>query len=179
VKHSNGSPWNGLVNKYYLPSGDSTATFVGDFVKSGGSADALAHYATVAQAAANNYIRGSIVAFAYNPTDLSLKYRAAAAVTYCWVCDAPDVIFEGQEDSDSANLAATSVGMNADIVVGSGNTTTGASGMEIDSDSPSTTASAQLRILGLVNREDNALGTNARWLVLVNEHEFKTTSGVD
>ena len=38
VKHLNGNPWNGKVNVYYIPATDGTATFIGDAVKSAGSA---------------------------------------------------------------------------------------------------------------------------------------------
>ena len=71
----------------------------------------------------------------------------------------------------------TAVGNNADVVVGSGSTTTGSSGMELDS-SDVKTATAQLRILQLVQREDNAVGDNANWEVMINEHRLTTTTGI-
>jgi hypothetical protein len=40
VGTSNGSPYNGQVRKYYIPSTDSTAVFQGDLVKLAGGADA-------------------------------------------------------------------------------------------------------------------------------------------
>ena len=184
VRYLNGAPWNGQVNIYYLAAGDGTATFIGDAVVSAGSADATGHYPTVQQATNNQNIRGVIVGFSNTPyvnfdvTESSRVYRPGLTAMYCALVDDPNVIFEVQEDSDTSTLDADSVGQNADIVVGSGNTTTGLSAMELDSDSPSTTASAQCRILGLVNREDNELGTNAKWLVVFNEHEFKSTTGV-
>ena len=73
-------------------------------------------------------------------------------------------------------MAATDVGNNADIVVGSGSTTTGTSGMELDSSTKNTT-SAQLRIVELIQTADNAIGTNAKWLVKINEHELTSTTG--
>jgi len=88
------------------------------------------------------------------------------------------VIFEIQEDNDSGDLAATEVGGNADIAVTAGNTASGISGMELDSDGVSTTAVAQLRIMGVVNREDNELGDYCKWLVKINEHELRSTTGV-
>ena len=72
------------------------------------------------------------------------------------MADAPDLVFEIQEDSVSSNIAAAAVGNNADIAVTAGSTTTGTSKMELDSDGVGTSA-AQLRILGLSDREDNEI----------------------
>lgn len=178
VRYLNGAPWNGKVNRYYIPSTDGTATFVGDFVKSAGSADADG-VPTIAQAAATDALLGVIVGFEPNPDNLSLMYRVASTARYALVCDDPDVIFEIQEDSVGNTLAATEVGNNGDITVASGNTSTGASGMELDSSNvvATGTGSAQLRVLRLVNRADNEIGANAKWEVLINEHEHKSTTG--
>lgn len=175
VKHLDGSPYNGAVNRYYVPSSDGTAIYIGDAVKSAGSADANG-VASVAQAAAGDAIRG-VVTGVEAVTDESLIYRAASTERYVYVADAPDLVFEIQEDSDGGALAVTNVGNNADIVVGSGSTTTGLSGMELDS-STAGTGSAQLRILGYVQRENNEVGANAALLVVINEHELKSTTGV-
>lgn len=174
VKHLDGSPYNGAFNRYYVPSTDATAIFIGDAVKTAGSADADG-VATVAQAAAGDSIRGWVVGVEPE-TDDSLSYRAASTARYVYVADAPDLIVEIQEDSDGGAVAVASVGLNADLVVGTGSTTTGTSAMELDS-STVTASSAQLRILGLSRRPDNATGTNAKWLVMVNEHELKGTAG--
>lgn len=177
VKHLDGSPYNGAVNRYYLPAGDATATFVGDFVKSGGTADADG-VPTIAQAAAGDPIRGVIVAFEPDPDNLGRNYRPASTARYALVADAPDLVFEIQEDAVGGALAITAVGNNADIVVGSGNTTSGASGMQLDT-SDIKTATAQLRILGFVQDPKNEVGVaNAKVLVSINEHELKSTTGV-
>lgn len=175
VRHLNGSPWNGAVRRCYVPSSDGTAIFVGDAVKSAGSADADG-VPTVAQAAAGNAIRGVVTGIEVLGSDLETLYRAASTARYVYVCEDPDVVFEIQEDSVGGALAATDVGNNADIVVGSGSTTSGASGMELDSSTKATTA-AQLNILALVQRPDNEIGTNAKWEVFINEHEFGSTTG--
>jgi len=177
VGYLNGATWNGKVNKYYVPATDGTAIFIGDAVKSAGSASADGKYPDVAQAAAGDAIRGVVVGFEVDPDNINYKYRPASTAMTLLVCDDPDAIFEIQEDSVGGALAVTEVGENADLVVGSGSTTTGLSGMELDS-SDHKSATAQLRILRLVDRPDNELGTNARWQVLINEHELKSTTGV-
>jgi hypothetical protein len=174
VKHLTGAPYNGQANKYYIPSTDGTAVFVGDAVKSAGSADADG-IPTVAQAAAGDAIRGVVVGV-IPVTSSSTIYREASTSRYVLVADSPDILFEIQEDSGGGALAATDVGNNADIVVGSGSTTTGTSGMELDSSTKNTT-SAQLRIVELIQTADNAIGTNAKWLVKINEHELTSTTG--
>ena len=183
VRYLNGSPWNGAFNWYYIPATDGTATFIGDAVKSAGSGDTLGIYPTVAQAAATNAIRGVVIGFADQPymafdrTNLSRKYRPASTAMYAAVIDDPNVIFEIQEDSDGGALAATEINNNMDIVVGTGNTTTGISAMELDS-SDAKTATAQIRVLGLAPWEEgNEIGEYAKWLVLINEHELKSTTG--
>ncbi len=183
VKHLNGNPWNGQARMYYIAAGDGTATFIGDPVISAGSADSTGKYASVQQAAAGEAIRGIVIGFsdqpymAFDSTDLDRKYRPASTAMYCLVVDDPDVIFEVQEDSDGNNMDADMVGLSTDIAVGSGDTASGASGVELDS-SDTATALGQCRLLGIVDREDNALGTHCKWLVLINEHELRTGADV-
>jgi hypothetical protein len=56
-------------------------------------------------------------------------------------------------------------------------TSPGQSAHEIDR-STVVTSTAQLRLLRLVPREDNAHGAWAKWEVLINEHVYKATAGV-
>jgi len=177
VKHLSGAPWNGKANVYYIPVGDNTATFIGDVVKLAGSADATGMYPTVAQSAAGDVTNvGVVIGFGLqpevmgNPDNPNMKYRLAATAMYCLVVDDPFVIFEVQEDGAIAN---TSVGLAANIVVGAGDTTTGKSGMELDSSDVSTDTAGQLRIMRAVNRPDNAIGTNCKWEVLLAEHAYR------
>lgn len=189
VGHLDGSAFNGRVSMYLLPSGDGTATFIGDPVKSGGTAGAAGTVVfgqdvegmpTIARAAAGDALRGVVVGFLPNPADLSIRHRVASTNRIALVADSPDVVFEAQEDSTGGALAATAVGANVDFDgIANGSATTGISGAELDSSAvESTTTSAQFRILGLLKSPDNAIGTNARWLVMINEHELKGTAGV-
>lgn len=183
IKHLNGNPWNGKVNVYYIPATDATATFIGDAVKSAGSATPDGLYPTVAQAAAGDAIRGIVVGFSDQPyvsvnTDnLNEKYRAASVARYAFVVDDPDVIFEVQEDSDGGSIAAASVGLSCDFVVGSGSTVTGKSGMEIDS-SDVATAAGQFKLLRVSNKVGNELGDYCKWEVLFREHEMLAATDV-
>lgn len=175
VRYASGAPYNGAFNRYYVPATDSTAIFIGDPVTLAGSADADG-VATVAQSAAAGVIAGVVVGVEAETAD-SLKYRAASTARYVYVADDPNLLFSIQEDSVGGALAATDVGNNADIVVGSGDTNTGMSGVELDS-SDKKTATAQLRIVGLDPRPDNEIGANADWLVRIVEHAALTAAGV-
>ena len=183
IKHLNGNPWNGKVNVYYIPATDATATFIGDAVKSAGSATPDGLYPTVTQAAAGDAIRGIVVGFSDQPyvsvnTDnLNEKYRAASVARYAFVVDDPDVIFEVQEDSVGGSIAAASVGLSCDFVVGSGSTVTGKSGMEIDS-SDVGTAAGQFKLLRVSNKVGNELGDYCKWEVLFREHEMLAATDV-
>ena len=176
VRHIDGAPYNGQANRYAILAANNTATFVGDLVIIGGSATADGVPSVTQAAATNTNIAGAIVGFEIDPTDLTLLYRLASTLRYALVCDSPWILYEVQEDSDAGALTVDEVGENCDIIVGSGNTTSGISAMEIDS-STHTASTAQIRVIRLVPREDNAVGTNAKWEVLINEHCYKSTSG--
>ena len=168
---------------YYIPATDGTATFIGDAVKSAGSATSDGLYPTVAQAAAGDAIRGIVVGFSDQPyvsvnTDnLNEKYRAASVARYAFVVDDPDVIFEVQEDSAGGSIAAASVGLSCDFVVGSGSTVTGKSAMEVDS-SDVGTAAGQFKLLRVSNKVGNELGNYCKWEVLFREHEMLAATDV-
>lgn len=166
-----GAPWTGQVVQCVIPSGDSTATFVGDAVKLSGTADTGDENGapTVIQAAAGDVIFGVIVRFQPDPTDLFSKYRTASTRRVCYVAPAlADTVFEVQAD---AAFAATDVGALFDVVVGSGDTTTGKSGMELDVGTAGT-SDGQLRAISISRTEDNDFGAAVNVEVVVNESVF-------
>ena len=85
------------------------------------------------------------------------------------VLDDPSQMFIIQNDGTSA---ATNYGSNADIVVGTGNTTTGLSANELDTSTIATTAALNLKIIGLWDVPNNAVGANAVVVVKINEHSY-------
>jgi len=184
VRYLNGAPWNGQANKYVIPAGNGTATFIGDLVKADATGDD-AGYQTVVQAAASNAVLGVIVGMEVTPGSLDTpQYRAASTRRVVWVADDPNLIFEAQEDGDTDPLETTDIGLNINVVVGAGSTVTGASGMQIDSDTAATTATLPLRLMGVVQRPDNenvlSAGGQAytRWEVKINNHQLGSSTGV-
>lgn len=85
------------------------------------------------------------------------------------VLDDPNQMFLIQNDGTSA---ATNYGLNADVVVGTGSTTTGVSGMELDTSTIATTAALNVKIIGLWDVPNNAVGANAVVVVKINEHLY-------
>jgi len=184
VRHLNGTPWNGKATMYYIDVTNTPAIFKGDAVVSAGSADATGKYASINQAAAGENIRGVVIGFSDQPylaadtSNLYRNYCPALTEMYALVVDDPDVIFEIQEDNAVNDLAITEIGLSANITVGTGDTSTGKSGMELDSSDTGTDTTGQLKILGVSNKEDNALGTYCKWDVLILEHELRSTTDV-
>lgn len=177
IKHLDGSPYNGMVNEYYVPASDGTAMFPNDFVKHNGTADADGVPQAIQATAGATTILGSVIGFRADPTNLGLVTRTASTLRYYLVADAPDLVYRMQEDSDAGALTADEVGENADIIVAAGSTVTNTSRMEIDS-SDHKTGTANVRIMRLYKDGFNAIGNQAVWEVMLNEHFFKTTSGV-
>lgn len=185
VGYLNGAPWNGQARLYNIVATYGTALYIGDPVISSGTADANG-VPGIAIGATTGALRGVIVGLGRyeglqaNPANLDITYRPAAdpASWYAMVVDDPNVIFEVQEESNGTQLAATEVGLNTISKSGTGNGFV--SGWMIPSATgatPNTTATLQLRLLGLVRRPDNAFGAYAKWLVQINVHELAHGTG--
>jgi hypothetical protein len=161
---------NAPLALYSVDSSYGTALFVGDAVKSSGTADADGNPG-VEQAAAGNTILGviqGIVVQSRNGVEETPGYIAASTGGLVLVNIDPNTIYEVQEDGN-AGLVAT--GNTADHVVAAGSTTTGSSGMELDSSDVGT--GAGWKILRPSPRIDNEpANANAKWHVVINESEF-------
>jgi hypothetical protein len=190
VRHKSGASYNGAANPYYIASTYATALFVGDpVVKVAGGSNAAAVKApgvgtfgigtlpSVEKTVVGDVdgvtkmITGVIVGFAANPANLDQKHNPASTERIAFVADDPDLVFEIQADGA---IPAASMGLNAVLIAThSGSTSTGLSGIELDttSDVPAADASNQLLIVRAVNREDNDTTlTHAKVEVLINCH---------
>lgn len=86
------------------------------------------------------------------------------------VIDDPNQLFTIQADED---VVQADIGKNADVVVGSGNTVTGVSAMELDSSTVAKTAALNLKIVGFYNVPANEVGQNNVVVVVkINEHLY-------
>lgn len=165
------------LNPYVIAAGDGTATGVGCPVKIAGSGDTDTGYPTVIRATAGDACCGVIVGFLADKDYENQTHRSASTRRIALVADSPEQFFSIQEDSVGGALALTNVGQNADMVFASVNTTTGQSGVELDSSTANTTATLGLKILRLDPAVNNAVGTNARWIVKINNHQFGSHTG--
>lgn len=168
VRHKSGAPYSGAVNTYFVPASDGTALYIGDPVIIAGSGDADGvSTVTIATAAGAGRVTGVVVGFVPSPT-FTTKYRPASTAAYVLVADDLDLVFEVQEDAVGGALAVTDIGLNADLIAGSGSTVTGLSAWQLDTSTKATTATLQLRIVGFVQRANNEVGANAKVLVRIN-----------
>lgn len=178
VKMQGSSPFSGGIETFYVPASDATALYVGDPVVKAGSADANG-VASVTRAAAAGAITGVVVGFVPNGTTTMPAYRAASTAGYALVCTDPHMEYEIQEDSVGGALAAADVGLNADFIVAAGNSYSKQSGVMLDTSTKATTITLPLKIMGLAQRPNNAIGANAKVLVKLNvTTEAPATVGV-
>jgi hypothetical protein len=158
---------------YSVPASDGTALFIGDPVIIAGSANADG-VATITRAAAGARITGVVVGFAPVPgvsTDTGIRVgsRAASTLDNVLVCDDPTVIYEVTEDGIGGFLAVTDVGLNVDLIAGTGSATTKRSGYMLDSSTKLTTTNG-VRLEGMTQRVGNVIGTvDTVWLASIVE----------
>ena len=170
VRRTHGAPANFSPREYFVPSTDATALFIGDPVILAGSADATLTAATVtrATAAGGNRVTGVVVGFRPSDSIVANGYRLASTAAYVLVSDDPDQLYEIQDDSVGGALAAADIGLNADLIAGTGNAATKRSGFMLDTSTKATTATLQCRIVALQDRADVEVGANAKVLVRLN-----------
>lgn len=182
IKYLNGAAYNGQFNLYFIPSGNGTATFVGDLVKLDTTGDTVAAGGTargirsVVQAAAGNAAVGVVVGFVVDPANLNTpQYRAASTGRYVMVADDPNLLFEIQSNGTTA---VADVGLNADVVVAAGSTTTGTSGMQLDASTQLGTATLVLKIMEITQRVDNdPASASDKVVVKINNHQLGSSTG--
>lgn len=170
AKHSAGGTPQRLSD-YRIADGYGTSIYRGDLVKSSGTGR------QVNKAGTTDVCVGVFMGCQYNRSDGSVVFSnhwpASTAIqsgteAFAYVMDDPGMLFEAQADGD---LQDTNIGSMAPSVNNtSGDDATGTSRLELDS-SGIAASSKQLKIMELVQRADNAYGTNAKVLVLINKHE--------
>lgn len=188
VRYRNGTPWNGKSRPYYVSTAGATGIFIGDPVDIAGDSNTAEitviggkfapgslSRVVLATAGDTNHVSGVVTGIMPTTRDSTI-YRPASTEAVVLVCDDPNVVFEIQDDASGA-LATTDVGLNANLVAGTGSTYTGLSGWELDATTPAANSSFQLLIERMANiEEDNvAADGNAKWEVVINLHRFRDT----
>jgi len=174
---------NGIIRirPYYAPASLASLGLGTPVVRSGTSnsvntingqiwpAGTLASIA-VATSGDGNKLTGAIVGFELIPTNLfAASYNAANTQRVVYVTDSPEQLYTIIDDGANL-LAVTDVGLNANLTVGTVNAFTGLDSTTLDTSTPATDATYQLKILGLSNRVGNELATGAEWVVKINNH---------
>jgi len=186
VGHLLGLNWSSSLRECYIHASYATALFIGDpvdFQPETDYQDTTANKISIEQASAGNgeYILGVIASFSPLRTDLTKQYNPASTERYAHVVVDPFVIYHIRDDG-AATPTKLFPGENANIIMThTGSTTTGLSGVELDtnSDGPDADSSNQLLILNAAPIEDNPLGTNTVWEVLINLHRMRATGDGD
>lgn len=114
---------------------------------------------------------GRIVAAAAGDALIGVALSNGTAAAECLVADQPDQRFLVQCDGTAVD-AQTDIGNVADLVIGSASATYKIARAELDSTTLSATASAQLQILAVESKVDNALGADVKVIVRINEHQL-------
>ena len=166
------------TTKYSIADNQGTAIFTGDPVK-------FKNDGTVEVAAAGNPSCGVFMGCFYtDPSTSKPTFRnffpasLSPGDAIAFVADDPNQLFIAQQDSAAGNIVAADLNLNADLVFGAGSTTTGMSGVEIDSSSKNTTAALQVKLLDFYDVPSNdATANNSVLVIKINNHQLGSHTG--
>jgi hypothetical protein len=181
IEYLDGSPYNGKARMFSIPSSDGNAYAIGDPVVMAGSADANGVASvTLATAGTANIVLGAIVGMGGavyggpgavpGALDTTVIPATKTRAYYVLVSDDPNVVYSVEEGGAGAALTAADVGTNVNLL--SGTNTGYVSGWKFNNASGGTGGTIQLQLLGLVQTQDNAFGTAAKWKVRINYHQY-------
>jgi len=172
-RYLSGAPYNGAANQYSHAAGNGVAIFIGDLVTLAGTSQTIdgVVYPDVVQSATGDVFQGVCVGVV-PVTQASSIYCEASTQRILLIADDPNLVFEAQENSGGTAFTANDIGLNCNVIVGSGSTITGQSGMELNTATEATDLALDLKITGFLNAPDNAVGANAKWFVRINRHRF-------
>ena len=188
-------PWGNVksANLYAIATAPGAAIYHGDLVEAAGTALSTPHgymqSCAVEETGAAGSLLGGILALFDEDMDPCLYIASGEAgdgtiAGYALVADDPNQEYVAQEDGDTSSLQAADVGQNIDMVhTESGDTGTGLSGMELDSDTAAGTATLGFKILK-PHPEDSisaagAAGNHCRFIIKMNAaYRGSNTAGV-
>ena len=166
------------TTKYSIADNQSTAIFTGDPVKY--KNDGTVEVATAGDASCGVFMG----CFYTDPTTSKPTFRnyfpasLSPGDAIAFVADDPNQLFIAQQDSAAGNIVAADLNLNADLVFGAGSTTTGMSGVEIDSSTKNTTAALQVRLIDFYDVPSNdATANNSVLVVKINNHQLGSHTG--
>jgi len=178
-----GSGYNIPTRMVAFASGDGAAAYKGDMVKFTGAVDTdgITPVVTVASAG-DGKLAGAIHSFApQRAGNWQTYYKPASTRTYAYLPADPQQLYMVQEDSVGGNIpVTTAIGQNCDLINGGGNTTTGLSGMQLDSSTAQNTNTLALRLVSPAYQPANdptSASSNGNWIVKINLNAYDTITG--
>ena len=162
-----GQVFAGSTREYAIPYGYSTNIFYGDFV---GLTRGQIQRLSVTSGTAGNQT-GIFLGCSYtDPTTKQKRFSqywpasTLAGDAVAIVCDDPDTVFQAVVCSSGTTVASGAramIGQNLEMLNNTGNTSTGdsANALAAPTDTPVTTSSLPIRVLGLVTDTAVSLGT--------------------
>lgn len=171
--------------QYKIASGTATAIFQGDTVTFGAAAGASTGF-IVKHTPGDPNILGVFLGCQYtDPTSKKPVWRnyypggIAASDIVAFVVDDPNAQFLVQA---SGVAGVTAIGQNANLVqTVAGNTTTGVSGLELDTGSLAAASALNVKVIGVTTDPSNSdiTAAYADLIVIINEHLYRgPTAGV-
>jgi len=161
---------------YPIASGYATAIFKGDpvtLLADGTIGIGVAGAAIIGVFQGVKYTNASGIPV-NSPNWVASTATLGAVAAQALVTDDPMAVFTIQETDASGNagtaLALADVNLNANFRVGSGIAALGLSTTSLNNASEATTATLNLKILGLDTYPNNAVGSFANWFVRINNH---------
>jgi hypothetical protein len=171
----------GKLKTYATSTSDTTAIGIGDPVIMSGTGDADGTpVVTRLTQAGTTAIVGAVVGVVPNPADLNVNYRKGSTNTKVLVDTDPNTIYEIADSSTAQTtcIAITDIGNNNTLAMGTVDTTTG-NGRTVLGTTIGTTTTLNVKILGLSPKVGNAVGDYAKYLVVINNHQFRAgTAGI-
>jgi len=178
VAHVGQTDNNGGQTQYSIGDTQTTAIFTGDPVK-------YKSDGTVEVATAGDPVVGVFGGCFYtDPTTSKPTWSPyfpaslAPGDAKAFIWDNPMQTFIVQQDSVVSNLLAANLNENANLIFNAGNTTTGVSGVEIDSSSADVTAALQVRLIDFyATPSNNTTANNSVFVVKINNHKLMAGTG--
>lgn len=189
-----GGKWNEQTTRYYIPSTDTLAYYIGDTVLSAAAGDAQGVTGVIKASLGTETLRGVIVgaevassqSVSLAGTPLSLDTTNIPATKtrayYVYVVDDPMCLFTVQGDLTATNQTAAKSSSNASLTVAAPTPAAPSvmpSATVINSSTIATTSSLSIKLIGLQQIPNNTYGSYGVYRAKINAHEFgNLTAGV-
>lgn len=190
IKRLDGATWQNSLRTYFVAAAKTNALYIGDpVIKLNAGADVngvpgvdLAAAGTAAQitGVVCGFLGVSTAGSGNTPSFFGLSatpgpaYRPATTALdyYVLVNDDPEALFAIQSSDTGGVPSATNlVGLNANLIAGTGSPYTGWSGWQLNPSGAGTGATIQCRVIGVLGEQGNAVGgTHCKFVVQINDH---------